>query len=169
MAKLFTENNPVVELNHVASVYTGQIKAQYEMTGQLATDGAQQGMLLAVDDVAKTVAYPADENAYVYLHASEEQIYEEHLGRESFKLNAPKLPRLYKLSVGDIFETNAVDDADLADVTAANIIGIPGIDGLIHLFDNTAASNTSTVVLNVVEEVTLPNGKPGIKFAVAKA
>lgn len=169
MAKLFTENNPVVELNLVNSVYTGAIKAQYEMTGQLATDGAQQGMLLVVDDVAKTVAYPSAETDYVWLHASEEQIYEDHLGRESFKLNAPKLPRLYKLSVGDIFETNAVEDNEIADPTAANIIGIPGTNGLIHLFDNTGGTNTSVVVLNVVEEVTLPNGKPGIKFAVAKA
>lgn len=166
MAKLFTEKNPVIELNHVNAVRSGEIKAQYKMSAALAAVGAQQGMLLAVDDVAKEVGFPADADAYVYLHASEEQLYESHLGREDFILESPKLPRMYKLTKGDIFETNCVELNGI-DPEAGGVVGLPNADGYIHLA--AAAAGTESVVLSVVEEVKLPNGKDGIKFVVTKA
>lgn len=168
MAKLFTAKNPVIELNHVAAVRTGEIKAQYEMATSLAAIGAQQGMLLVVDDVAGEVRLPANETEYVYLHASEEQLYEDHLGREDFILESPKLPRMYKLTKGDIFETNCVELNGLNPATAT-VVGVPNADGYIHLYDAVSVPTDAVVVLKIVAEVTLPNGKDGIKFVVDKA
>lgn len=173
MARLFTDGYSVVETNHVDAVRTGAIKAQYPMDATLAAVGAQNGQLLAVNDVTKKVGLPADGNAMVWLHASEERLYESHLGRNAFIVKAPNYPRMMKLEVGDIFETNAVDLGSFADVAAAKNattgakVGVPSSNGDIKLL--AAAASTEAVVLDIVEWVTLPNGETGIKFAVAKA
>lgn len=177
--KLFDDGYAVVETNHVAAVRTGQIKAQYEV----AKDGSdfqnfENGMLLVVDDVAKDVDFPAIGTELCYLHASEERIYDPILGRKSFILKGEfDRPKMYKLSEGDIFETNAVvvNDADFADLAAAKAgakYGVPHTSGRIELLDETdglAAFDTHAIVLEVVEFVTLPNEHEGIKFAVAQA
>ena len=121
-----------------------------------------------VDDVKKEVTMPTGASVLVYLHASEERIYEDHLGRNSFILKSPNLPRMFKLAEGDIFETNAVTVADADDYAAEKLLkhGIPSINGDITLTDT---AGSGAVILDVVEWVTLPNGEPGVKFAVAKA
>ena len=174
MARLFTDSGySVVETNHVAAVRTGQIKAQYPMSTALKALGAQNGQLLAVDDVEKEVGLPADGNAYVWLHASEERLYEAHLGRKAFIVEDPNYPRMLKLEVGDIFETNAIDGGSFGTVAAAQdestgaTVGVPSTSGDIKLL--AAATGNEAVVLDIVEWVTLPNGETGIKFAVAKA
>lgn len=172
---LDTTKYSVVETNHVAAVRTGQIKAQYPMSDALKALGAQNGQLLVVDDVAKEVGLPNDETAAAWLHASEERIYEEHLGRDSFIVKDPNYPRMMKLAVGDIFETDAVSAdigvaatyADVDAVKAGATVGVPSATGDIELL--TASDGSEGIVLNIVEWVTLPNGKEGIKFAVAKA
>lgn len=170
MARFLTSGYSVVETNHVAAVRTGEIKAQYPMSAALKAVGAQNGQLLTVNDVTKEVGLPAAATAYVYLHASEEQLYESHLGRNAFIVMDPMYPRMMKLNVGDIFETNAVDLGLFADVAAAKAsakVGVPSDSGDIELL--AAAAGTEVVVLDIVEWVTLPNGETGIKFAVAKA
>ena len=171
---LDTTNYSVVETNHVAAVRTGQIKAQYPMSEDLKAVGAQNGQLLVVDDVAKEVGLPGDATAVAWLHASEERLYESHLGRDKFIVTDPNYPRMMKLAVGDIFETDAVSAdisaegfADVAAVKSTAKVGVPSETGDIELL--TAAAGTEGVVLDIVEWVTLPNGKEGIKFAVAKA
>ena len=160
---LTRKNKSVVELNHVSAVRTGNIKAQYPLNTGITE--VEQGMLLVVDETNKKVKMPAAATDYVYLHASEEQIYESHLGRNSFSLKAPKLPRMYKLEVGDIFETNAINDA--AQAIAKDVLAYPATTGYIT---TAAAANASAVVeLKVVEVVTLPNGETGAKFVVTKA
>lgn len=169
MARLITKGYSVVETNHVAAVRTGQIKAQYPMDEALAAVGAQNGQLLVVSDVDKKVSLPEDGDAMVWLHASEERLYESHLGRNAFIVTGPNYPRMMKLAVGDIFETNAVELGDFATVAAAKTgakVGVPSATGDILLL---AAATTEAVVLDIVEWVTLPNGEQGIKFAVAKA
>jgi len=170
MARFLETGYSLVETNHVAAVRTGEIKAQYPMSDALAEVGAQNGQLLTVDDVAKEVGLPADEDAYVYLHHSEERLYESALGRDAFIVTEPNYPRMMKLNVGDIFETNAVDLGLFEDVTEAKTeatVGVPSATGDIQLL--AAAAGTEAVVLNIVEWVLLPNGKQGIKFSVAKA
>ena len=165
MARLY-EKNGVLETNHVSAVRTGDIKAQYPLASGLTE--VENGMLLVVDDVAKTVALPAAAGDAVYLHGSEERLYEEHLGRKSFVLKAPNFPRMYKLQEGDIFETNAVT-TELANPKVLGKMGVPSTSGLIEIVEDSIDMDNYAVVLKVVEFITLPNGTEGVKFYVAKA
>lgn len=164
MARLY-EENAVVELNHVSAVRTGNIKAQYALDG---VTKVENGMLLVVNDATKKVSLPAANTNAVYLHASEERLYEEHLGRKAFILKAPNLPRMYKLEVGDIFETNAVT-SELANPQVLGKKGIPSTNGLIEIVEAATVTADHKTVLDVVEFITLPNGTQGVKFAVSRA
>jgi hypothetical protein len=164
----------VVELNKLASVRTGEIEAQYALDA--AVTQVENGMLLVVDHIAKTVKKPVDATSAVLLHASVEKDYQE-LGRKNFVVKQGEfLPRLYKLKVGDRFETNCVehDDAvyaNYAAIVAANnattVYGVPNASGNIRIVATPAG--TEAVQLKVVEGVTLPNGESGLKFVVVKA
>jgi hypothetical protein len=173
MAKLFTDGYAVLETNLVSAVRTGQIIAQFPMTAGLLAAGAENGMLLTVDFSAKKVGFPTDVTSYVYLHASEEMIYEDHLGRNGFILKKDIPPKMLKLTYGDIFETNAIDGGTYNLTTAkaavaGGLYGVPDATGFIKLV-NAAGMATAKVVLKVVEFVTLPSGSTGIQFAVEKA
>ena len=175
MARLFDEYG-VVETNHVAAVRTGQIKAQYPMDDY---QDAENGMLLVVSDVSEVVSFSTDgTERKIYLHASEERLYEGHEGRSAWMLDGEnQIPKMLKLSVGDIFETNTVDDGDFINQAAVqtaldaneDVFGIASDSGLIELKDNTLDLDNYFVVLSVIGFVTLPNETTGVKFAVVKA
>jgi len=165
MATLFTTNYPVIETNRIAAVRTGQFISQYPLGASLP-NGAQQGMLLRVVD--QKVELPAAATDQVYLHMSEETMYEEHLGREHFKLTAPRLPRLAALNITDIFETNAVEMNAFNTGNAKGKLGIASTAGYISLVATATDVTAHKVVLEVLDVVSLPNGKPGIKFGVVK-
>ena len=176
MAKAYDNGFSVLETNHIKSIRTGQIKAQYPFVDSTAE--LENGMLLVVDHNDKVVRFPFTGTELCGLHNSEEQIYQSHLGRNKFSLKNPKLPKVEVLTKGDIFETNAVDLGTFADLTAAKHsttgakYGIPMTTGFIKLLDSTdgaAALSTHCTVLKVVELITLPNGYEGIKFAVAQS
>ena len=152
MAIIKRENYAVVETNHVAAVRTGNMKAQYERE----MDALENGMGVTVDEVGKLVKFAA-EGDVLYLHASEEQIYEEHLGRNAYINKGKMLPRVLKLEIGDIFETNAIAEEEIAagDVLKAGDDGLWAAKG--------AATN---YVAKVVELVTLPNGEAGAKLVI---
>lgn len=165
-----------VELNKITAQKTGQIKNQYALNAtDFASIPAQNGMLLVVNEYAETIDLPADATSYVYLHASEEKDYE-GLGRNKVAVNVGEmLPMMYKLSKGDVFETNAFewDSATYANIAAvvaaissSAVFGTPQANGLIRLA--ATAAGTETVLLKVKEAVTLPNGNSGLKFVVAK-
>lgn len=144
----------VVETNHVAAVMDGRMASQYPTKVAL-----QNGMAVIVDYAKKEVKLPLATSKNIALHASEEQIYEDHLGRNSFYIPANGYPRALFLSVGDIFETNAL--ADIAGNYAAEDVLHPDTSGF--------WSTTGTVVGItgvIVEKVTLPNGSPGAKIAI---
>jgi hypothetical protein len=132
--------------------------------------------LLVADHVAKKVKKASAATDSCLLHASVEKDYEEK-GRKYFSVKAGEfLPRLFKLHVGDRFETNAVeyDDAVYANyaalvaaINATTVYGVPNASGHIRIVATPAG--TEVVQLKVVEGVTLPNGEQGLKFQVAKA
>lgn len=175
MARLY-DQFAVVETNHVAAVRTGQIKAQYPTDDHV---DAENGMLLVVDDVNKVVHRSADgKERGIHLHASEERLYEGQQGRSSWMLDGTKqIPKMLKLNIGDIFETNAVDDGDFANIAAVKdalnaddaVYGIAHDSGLIELKDDALDLSEYFTVLQVVEVVTLPNETEGMKFTVIKA
>lgn len=168
----------VVELNHVAAVKTGAIKAQFPLDAtNFASIPAENGMLLVVDEVSETVKLPSGITSYVYLHASVEKDYD-NKGRKHFAVKQANdfLPRLYKLQKGDTFETNAFQYADgtyanyaavVAAISPTAVFGIPSVNGYIQLV--AALGGTEVVTLKVVKAVTLPNGEPGLKFVVVSA
>lgn len=175
MARLFTTKPySVVETTQVEAVRTGKMAAQYSLDAALSA-GIQNGQLYVVDERAKKIKAWAAAGDYVYLHASEERIYESHLGRSSFILTSPNLPRMLKLAKGDKFETDAVDKGAYADlaaveaaITAKTISAVAMASGDIKLLA-TSALTTEPVVLIPVEVVLLPHGGKGIKFVVDKA
>lgn len=147
----------VVETNHVSAVRTGNMAAQYSTDIEVL----QNGMAVNVDHVTKRIVAP-DADQPLYLHASEEQIYEDHLGRDSFYIKAGQYPRALKLEIGDIFETDAVVAGEY---TVGDLVG-PDADGLWTKVTDDLVDGTPGVV---AAEVYLPNGKPGIKIAITAA
>lgn len=149
----------VVETNHVNAVRTGRIKAQYPVEN--GTD-LQNGMLVVVDDKERLIKLPgADYTGKFALHASEEILYEEHLGRNAFILKGEtQIPKVLLLQDGDLFETNAISTETVGTYAVA------GAEGFIEFTEDITGAE---MYLEVVEEVTLPSGNPGVKFAVKTA
>lgn len=108
---------PVAELNKVASRKTGEIEAQCKLNEEL--DVLYNGEIVYVDavnnEITKTFSADTCVDA-IYLHFSNPRRYEDgHSGMENFKYERNDdyetfgdryLPRVYKLTVGDIFTTN---------------------------------------------------------------
>ena len=186
---------PVLEANVLKSRITGRIWSQYELDEtSFSTGMAYNGMILAIDDAAKSVKLPvatttADE---VYaLHFSPEAEYE-HKGLNTFAVareaveGEPNVsvhyPRMFELSVGDVFHTNCVkldgthvtavsgttatSVASLVSSTTSHVYGGVNTSGYIML-DTTKP--TVGPVLEVVAQDTLPNGEWAVKLVVRKA
>lgn len=188
---------PVLEANVLKARHTGRIWSQYELDETSFSTGlAYNGMILAIDDAAKSVKLPvattsADE---VYaLHFSVESEYE-HKGLNTFAVareaveSKPNVsvqyPRMFELSVGDVFHTNCVklDGSNVTSINTAGdaksvkalisattptpVYGGVNTDGFIML--NTAKPTVGPV-LQVVAQDTLPNGEWAVKLAVRKA
>ena len=143
----------VVETNHVSAVRTGNIAAQYVAAVKL-----DNGMALSVDHKERKVGLAKDGQA-VYLHASDEQLYEDHVGRDAFYIKEGEYPKALLLEVGDIFETDAVVAGEY---TAGDVVG-PMTTGLWG--KTPEITNIEAVVAG---EVYLPNGKAGLKIAITK-
>jgi len=171
-----------IELNNVAFRRDGRIEAQCKLDGtDFATAVAENGMLLLVDNVSRTVKLPADADAQlVALNYSSEHIYDERTpGLKNFKLGKTEFPpRLGYLATGDKFTTNCIayDDTEFAD-EAALLVALGALttplygtycsNGAIKL-TNTAPT-TESVTLQAVKKTTMPDGTLGVKFQVIKA
>lgn len=149
------KNKAVVETNHVSAVRTGNIKAQYPTAVAM-----ENGMAIVADDAAKAMRLAGAGDEVIYLHASEEKLYEDHLGRNAFFVPAGAYPKALKLEVGDIFETNALAVGEM-DYAAGNKL-VP-VDGFW-----TIATTGQIAKAVIVEMVTLPNGEAGAKLAIIK-
>lgn len=188
---------PVLEANVLKARHTGRIWSQYELDETSFSTGlAYNGMILAIDDAAKSVKLPvatttADE---VYaLHFSVESEYE-HKGLNTFAVAreavqaepniSVQYPRMFELSVGDVFHTNCVK-LDGTNVTSINTASdaksvkalisattptavYGGVDASGYIMLNTAKPAVGPV-LQVVAQDTLPNGKWAVKLVVRKA
>lgn len=168
MAKLITKANEYgqLELNQVAFRRDGRIIAQYKLDAEIPY--VENGMILAVDYVNKTIKYPtADQKTEIALNYTTEHMYDERLvnGLRHFKLdNGTFLPRLGLLAAGDRFTTNTVEyTGELEDLKAAiangEIYGHASVNGYINV--NDTAENA---VLKAIEFTTMPDGSDAIKF-----
>ena len=117
----------IVELNKVASRKTGEIEAQCVLAeGDTLQNGEIVYIKAATDEIVKT--YSAECVDAMYLHFSNPRRYEDgKTGMENFIYTKSEkyLPRLYKLTAGDIFTTdfaiNNVEEGRLVEITAGNM------------------------------------------------
>jgi hypothetical protein len=97
------------ELNKVASRKTGEIEAQCKLDASI--DSLENGAIVFIQAEDNTIVDTPSAKTIdaMYLHFSNPRRYEDgHTGMENYvyENNEGYLPRLYKLTVGDIFTTN---------------------------------------------------------------
>ena len=112
----------IVELNKVASRKTGEIEAQCKLSSDFAENGIkalENGAIVYIKAETDEIVSTFDEATCVnakYLHFSNPRRYEDgNTGMENFRYETSDdkvLPRLFKLTAGDIFST----DYDLSNV-----------------------------------------------------
>lgn len=170
-----------VELNQVAFRRDGRIEAQCALD---ATDfenvPAENGMLLAVDNVNRVVKFPvAGGNLPIALNYTTEHMYDERANAlKDFKLNINDgfYPRLGYLSVGDKFTTNCIsydtdvftdDDAlEAAYASATEIFGGVSEDGSILVSKTKPTEGPVLLAVKGTGAGSMPDGSFGIKFQV---
>lgn len=173
-----------LELNNVAFRRDGRVEAQCALDStDFATVPAENGMLLAVDNVNRTVKFAKNANLPIALHYSAEHLYDErHNSLKNFKLELGEfLPRLGYLSVGDKFTTNCVSYDTTAFATETALKTALGKDALKTTPIYGGISNDGSILLSktkptagpvliVVQNVsTMPDGQFGIQFQVLEA
>lgn len=181
MARLVIDGYGQIEINNCAFRRDGRIEAQCAPdTTDFSTAKVENGMILAVDNVSRTVKFATDDSLPVAIVYSAEHIYDERTpGLKNFALNGTDdfYPRLGYLAVGDKFTTNCIayDANDFASESAlisalgaldsAAVYGGIGDEGAIAV--STTAPSVGPV-LKAVQKTTMPDGTLGVKFQVIK-
>lgn len=178
LKRLVIDGYGQVELNQVAFPRDGRVEAQCKLDEtDFATIPAENGMLLAVDNVKRVVKLAANANLPLALNYSSEHIYDERTpGLKNFKLELDDvLPRLGYLSVGDKFTTNCVayDTAEfsteelletaLDSIDTTEVYGTYCNLGAIKLTKSKPANGP---VLRVIKKTTMPDGQLAVKLQV---
>lgn len=169
MARFVIDGYGQLELNNVAFRRDGRIEAQCKLDSNI--DFVENGMLLAVDNVTRTVKLPvADGSELIALNYTTEHMYDERTpGLKNFKLDKDTfLPRLGYLAKGDKFTTNTLEtsldkDAMIAAV-ATGLYGCESTSGAIEV--STTKPTGKAVVLQAVAATTMPDGQFALKFQV---
>jgi hypothetical protein len=162
LIKLAKEGYGQLELNVATFRKSGAIEAQCKLADGI--DYVENGMLLAVNRVARTVGYPTGaEDELLALNYTTEHVYEaKDAGLKNFKLDKDTfLPRLGYISAADKFTTNTVCYDDSADISTYTY-GKPStsIKGYIEL-----TKTREGACLEVLEITTMPDGQKAVKFA----
>ena len=139
----------IVELNKVASRKTGEIEAQCKLADGI--ESLQNGQIVYIDAATDTIVLEKTSTCVdaMYLHFSNPRRYEDgKTGMENFVYTRSEkyLPRLYKLTAGDIFTTD-------------------------YYLNNPAEELPANVVEMTASEMPigkLPNGKAGKTYRVIK-
>ena len=170
----------IVNLRKVAGVKTGEHNIQYALNAtDFAATVCQNGFLLVEEHYTKTLGLPSAATDRVGLVACVEKMYDESdMSLGNFRLNLNEyLPRIYRLQIGDMFDTNnfKYDDGDYANyaaivatITAGTAVyAYPSTNGQIELepIQNAGAA----VELQATRVVTLPAGESGLMFVCTKS
>ena len=170
-----------LELNQVAFRRDGRVEAQCALDAtDFADVPAENGMLLAVDRVNRTIKFATDDSMPIALNYTAEHMYDERANAlKDFKLEKDSFyPRLGFLSVGELFTTNCIgfDDGEFADndalkaamdkIATTPLYGGISDKGAINV---SATAPTAGPVLLAVEKTTMPDGQFAIKFQVLTA
>ena len=166
-----------VEPNRLSAQKTRQVFAQLPLADDV--DMAENGMALVYDLTTGTVRFPKEAGEHAELHMSAINLPDDNSQLDTdfvlvnndenpFQAKTTMYPRVYGLTVGDTFPTNAVM-IDHAHVSAAVPQGTKftsGKEGYWIPLD-TATVTDPSIVLQVVKDYTMPDGQRGIKFTVA--
>ena len=165
--KLKKEGYGQLELNQVAFRRSGRIEAQCKIADGIAY--IENGMLLAVNNMNRTVDYVKSNNIYpIALHYSSEHMYDERANAlKNFCLEKDSfLPRMGYLGAGDKYTTNTVaydgydnDEAFLAAVGTTALYAHAGEDGY-HLVN----ADADGAIAMAIAATTMPDGQPAVKF-----
>lgn len=164
-----------LELNAVAFRRSGRIEAQCALD---ATDfkevPAENGMLLAVDNVNRVVKFAKAGNIYpIALNYTTEHMYDErHNALKDFKLEVGSFyPRMGYIGMGDKYTTNclAYDTAEFANEEALmtaldNIKTTPLYAKVCALGAHQITKTATDAVALVIAKTTMPDGQVAVKF-----
>ena len=153
------DNFAQVEPNHLSAPRDGGVYAQLPADESITV--LEQGMIVKYDMAAGKVALTGNGiSAMVFneekLYDERKQMHRDYAMKKSDFYDGVMTPRVFRLSEGDIFTTNAV-------ATGTYNVGdklCPGSDGFL------AAGEGSTPVCQVVAETILPDGQPAVKLQV---
>lgn len=168
-----------IELNQVAFRRDGRIEAQCALGEDFAEVPAENGMLLAVDNIHRIVKFPVSGEIFpIALNYSAEHMYDERTpGLKNFKLEQNSFyPRLGYLSVQDKFTTNCLcfdtdefaDEAALKEAYEADGILYGGISemGAIKVSATKPKEGPVLIAVKGTGAGSMPDGQYGIKFQV---
>lgn len=160
-----------LELNNCAFRRDGRIEAQCALDAtDFAKIPAENGMLLAVDGVKRTIRMPKEsgETMPLALNYTAEHMYDERTpGLKNFSLERGSfLPRMGYLATGDKFTTNCLcyDDSEFADEDAL----VSALEGVATTALYAAASpigawkitaTATNAVAMVIKKTTMPDGQ----------
>ena len=167
-----------LELNNAAFRRDGRVEAQCELDEtDFASVPAENGMLLAVDKVNKTIKFATDASLPIAINYSAEHMYDDRAnGLKDFSLKRGEFyPRVGYLAVGDLYTTNCIcydptefDDDD-AFIEAAEDVKTTALYGGISANGAIAVSATKPQVgpvLAVTKATTMPDGTFAVQFQV---
>lgn len=184
LKRLVIDGYGQLELNQVAFRRDGRVEAQCALSDDFKTEPAENGMLLAIDNVRRVVKKPVAGEVYpIALNYTTEHMYDERTpGLKNFKLSQNEFyPRLGYLAVGDKFTTNCLcydnsefaDDATLkAAYDAAATTPLYGTTSTMGAIKVTKTKPTTGPVLLAVTGTgagSMPDGQFAIKFQVVMA
>lgn len=182
--RLVVDGYGQLELNNVAFRRDGRVEAQCALDAtDFADTVAENGMLLAVDNVKRTVKFATDDSLPIALNYTSEHMYDERkVGLKDFSLSIKDgfYPRLGYLAVGDKFTTNCIayndseytDETKIKEATTQTALESAPVYGGISETGAILISATKPVVgpvLLAVKGCTMPDGQFGIKFQALKA
>ena len=172
--KMTKEGYAQLEPNRLSAQRTKEVYGQLPLDSTITV--CEQGMCLVYDEVQGKVVLPAKEGDYACLVFNEFVLEDPRkpldrdyamltFGGSQYEVSVYPCPRLYGLTVGDTFTTNAVELATAAAAVKAGDFFTTGTNGYwVPIADPANAQ----VVLQVVKDFTMPDGQRGIKFVVAK-
>ena len=174
-----------LELNQVAFRRDGRIEAQCALNAtDFASTPAENGMILCVDNVTRTIKLPTSANIAKYplaLNYTAEHMYDTiKNGLKDFKLEIADgfYPRLGYLDVGDKFTTNTVcyDTSDFANEAALKtaiaalgttpLYAVPYQDGYWQIVDTQPQSGLYCALVTGTGAGSMPDGQFAVKLQV---
>lgn len=151
-----------VEPNHLSAPRDGGVYAQLPAAEDIEV--LENGMFVKYD-YANDECNFTGEGAWMLVF-NEEKLYDEryqmhkhYAQKVSDSYDGKIYPRVFRISVGDIFTTNMfAQDTELAKGDTVT----PGDDGIL-------AAGDGDLVFQVVKEYTMPDGQPAVKLQCIKA